>query len=58
MERDDPCGLRCLCGSLLARVVDDHVELKCKRCKRMMLVPLSGAAQARSAEISSQHHAE
>lgn len=42
IERDDPCGLRCMCGSLLARLVDDHVELKCKRCKRKVLVPLQG----------------
>ena len=31
---------RCLCGSLLARVVDGGVELKCRRCKRTLLVPL------------------
>jgi hypothetical protein len=31
---------RCLCGSLLARVVGSHVELKCRRCKRTLLVPL------------------
>lgn len=32
---------RCLCGSLLARVVGDRVELKCRRCKRTLLVPLA-----------------
>jgi hypothetical protein len=31
---------RCLCGSLLARVVDGVVELKCRRCKRTLRVPL------------------
>ena len=30
---------RCHCGSLLARVVTGGVELKCRRCKRTMLVP-------------------
>jgi phage FluMu protein Com len=32
---------RCLCGSLLARWVEDGVELKCRRCKRTLRVPLS-----------------
>jgi phage FluMu protein Com len=28
-----------MCGSLLARVVAGGVELKCRRCKRTLLVP-------------------
>lgn len=32
---------RCECGSLLARVVPDGIELKCRRCKRVMLVPVA-----------------
>jgi phage FluMu protein Com len=39
-EADD---CRCLCGSLLARVVDGYVELKCRRCKRTLQVPVSNA---------------
>lgn len=35
---EDDC--RCLCGSLLARVTERGVELKCRRCKRTLLVPL------------------
>jgi phage FluMu protein Com len=31
---------RCLCGSLLARMIEGGVELKCRRCKRTLLVPL------------------
>ncbi|MBI5526582.1 MAG: hypothetical protein HY897_09620 [Deltaproteobacteria bacterium] len=36
------CGadLRCACGSMLARVVEGGVELKCRRCKRTWLIPL------------------
>jgi len=34
----DDC--RCLCGNLLARVVGDRVELKCRRCKRTHSIPL------------------
>lgn len=35
----DEC--RCLCGNLLARVVGDRVELKCRRCKRTHLIPIA-----------------
>jgi len=40
--RAEPGGddCRCLCGSLLARLVEGGVELKCRRCKRTMLIPL------------------
>ena len=34
---------RCLCGSLLARVVEGGVELKCRRCKRTVFVPVRQA---------------
>ena len=30
--------LRCSCGKLLARVLHSVLELKCARCKRVMLV--------------------
>lgn len=29
---------RCACGSLLARLTDEGVELKCRRCKRLVIV--------------------
>jgi hypothetical protein len=32
---------RCLCGSLLARLTPGGVELKCRRCKRTLVVPLA-----------------
>ena len=37
------CGdsdLRCGCGSLLARLVADAIELKCRRCKQTWRIPL------------------
>ncbi len=43
---------RCLCGSLLARVVPGGVELKCRRCKRTMLVPLTPSESRRAAIAS------
>jgi hypothetical protein len=32
--------LRCHCGNLLARLVPEGVEIKCRRCKRKVLIPL------------------
>jgi len=32
---------RCLCGSLVARLGDDGIELKCRRCKRVLLIPVA-----------------
>ncbi|MSP38016.1 MAG: hypothetical protein EXR70_05955 [Deltaproteobacteria bacterium] len=32
-------SLRCGCGNLLARVVAEGVELKCRRCKRQVIIP-------------------
>jgi hypothetical protein len=37
--------VRCLCGSLLARLVPGGVELKCRRCRRTRVVPLQGGAE-------------
>ncbi len=38
---DGSCqDLRCGCGSLLARRVEQGVELKCRRCKRTLVLPL------------------
>ena len=32
---------RCVCGSLLARVTPSGVEVKCRRCKRVILIPFA-----------------
>jgi len=34
------CECRCACGSLLARLVPGGVEVKCRRCKRTLVLPL------------------
>ena len=50
---DDEHDCRCLCGSLLARLVEGAVELKCRRCKRTLRLPLSpGPADAFDAQES------
>jgi hypothetical protein len=43
----DEADCRCLCGSLLARVLEEAVELKCRRCKRTLVVPFPPAACSR-----------
>lgn len=37
-------ALRCACGSLLARFLDGKLELKCRRCKRTVMVALDHEA--------------
>ena len=32
---------RCECGQLIAKLRNDGVELKCKRCKRIVVIPYS-----------------
>ena len=32
---------RCECGQLLAKVSGQGLELKCKRCKRIVVIPFS-----------------
>lgn len=32
--------LRCDCGALLARTVEDRLELKCRRCRRIVVLKL------------------
>jgi len=32
---------RCECGQLIAKVRDRGLELKCKRCKRIVMIPFS-----------------
>lgn len=32
----DQC--RCSCGSLVARMITDGLELKCRKCKRLILI--------------------
>lgn len=42
MNRFADCGeTRCECGQLIAKVRDQGLELKCKRCKRIVVIPFS-----------------
>ena len=46
--------LRCHCGSLMARVTARGIELKCRRCKRVVVV---GADDARRRWVAVPLHA-
>jgi hypothetical protein len=37
--------IRCDCGSLIARWTDGAVEIKCRRCKRRLVVQVSAAGR-------------
>jgi phage FluMu protein Com len=43
--------LRCGCGSLMARLTHAGLELKCRRCKRLVVVPVPSEAD-RWVEVS------
>lgn len=38
-EDQDKLSARCECGNLLAMIVEDGVEIKCRRCKRLVIIP-------------------
>ena len=40
LDQADICDVRCGCGNLLARLVLGGGELKCRRCKRTVMLPL------------------
>jgi len=47
----DPSEARCECGQLVAKLGVGGVELKCKRCKRLVSIPFSSLS---SSEITFQ----
>jgi len=40
-RRSDRSETRCECGQLIAKVRGQGLELKCKRCKRIVLIPFA-----------------
>lgn len=38
---------RCACGRLLAKLTDAGIELKCTRCRRVVLIDWSAVADER-----------
>lgn len=46
-------ALRCGCGALLARIVPGGVELKCRRCRRRLVIRLdAGGAVEISGDLA------
>lgn len=45
-------AVRCDCGSMLARHVAGGIELKCRRCKRVVVIPIAQAGDDATAEIA------
>lgn len=41
LEQTQPHETRCECGQLIAKVRGQGLELKCKRCKRIVVIPFS-----------------
>ncbi|MFM2415442.1 MAG: hypothetical protein RL385_165 [Pseudomonadota bacterium] len=39
----EPSALRCACGNLMARLLEGRIELKCRRCKRAVYIPLAAS---------------
>ena len=42
---------RCVCGRLVARIVREGIELKCRRCRRTLRVALPGGLPRRLREL-------
>jgi len=40
-RRDRNTEARCECGQLMAKLLEDGIELKCKRCRRIVLIPFA-----------------
>lgn len=52
--RSEARDARCDCGNLLARLTARGVEVKCRRCKRIVVIPLeSGPDPSRAARRTS-----
>lgn len=48
----DAAEHRCACGSLLARLSAHGVELKCRRCKRVVVIAWSTPAAWHGIDVS------
>jgi phage FluMu protein Com len=58
MSRHSPRNddLRCGCGSLMARLRDGYIELKCRRCKQVHVLRVIGAEGPDAGEIACCGH--
>jgi phage FluMu protein Com len=40
-----PTDLRCECGFLLSKLSVDSIEIKCRRCKRIVFIPIGDLSE-------------
>ncbi len=45
-------GLRCLCGRMFAKKIGTHLELICRRCKRVAIIALEDLEGDKSISIT------
>ena len=38
-QMNPPSDERCDCGNLVAKIYDEAIEIKCRRCKRVHIIP-------------------
>lgn len=50
-KRPHDHDIRCICGQLIARWARDGVEIKCKRCRRVIVIPFKSITGSTSSEI-------
>jgi phage FluMu protein Com len=50
LPASDPPETRCACGRLLARLTDAGIELKCTRCRRIVVIAWNAVTDARSVQ--------
>jgi hypothetical protein len=52
---EEPCGdVRCGCGALLARRTEEGIELKCRRCRRSLLIRLMSDGAVTLEDLSAE----
>lgn len=43
---------RCECGNLIAKMTREGVELKCRRCKRIKIIPYTNRVSSEGLQVT------
>lgn len=49
---------RCECGNLIAKVTEDSVEIKCRRCKRIHIIQMDLLKEHYLRQLDKQNNSE
>ena len=49
---------RCECGNLVAKLTENTVEIKCRRCKRIHIIPIDIVPERNQALLKKQEEKE